>query len=600
MAMGRAWRSWGSYSVPIACGCDLALSQGVIEVLVVMGRWGSISFLFFDISMEEWLVNNVTSHAAVAVETGGLMPQKDDQIATWEGLGNEKSEFKCEIINDQEDVSTEEANRVLNNMQMKNGSSSQCSSETSESEDEMAVQRQIKVPKEGKLKAVEFDLERILEEQDTHDLYCPNCNSCITKRVILRKRKRMVEHGGPSKKVNEEKNDAGKLDVPAPSGEMTNPSDAPEPDVFRCLSCFSFFMPAEDGFNIFRIFEKGKKIHGQSSQQAPEEKTNWISSADKSQPDIKEQMGPAEQLDPALPISNSGPMIQITESIDASDSFNDVRITADAGGYKFFLFFQLKLKLLSIYAHAGDGAAIQITRESDETIQRSEATTATEVLAHSDVRIDVAVPSGGGSETSNDWDVLKSIVYGGLAESIASLAVVSSAAAADASTLSIVALGLANLIGGFLLIIHKLIELRTAGDEGAGRYWELLGRKANFRLHFVVVIISYLMAGLVPPVVYGFSFRRSDNKEHKLMAVAAASLGCIGLLATGKAHVGPQRAYTRTLFHYLSLGVSVSGVSYVAGVMTNKLLEKFGLFDRSMSLLNLQDVVSAGGQSSSY
>ncbi|RWW83836.1 hypothetical protein BHE74_00007632, partial [Ensete ventricosum] len=386
-------------------------------------------------------VNNVTSHAAVAVETGGLMPQKDDQIATWEGLGNEKSEFKCEIINDQEDVSTEEANRVLNNMQMKNGSSSQCSSETSESEDEMAVQRQIKVPKEGKLKAVEFDLERILEEQDTHDLYCPNCNSCITKRVILRKRKRMVEHGGPSKKVNEEKNDAGKLDVPAPSGEMTNPSDAPEPDVFRCLSCFSFFMPAE-------------------------------------------------------------------------------------------------------------------------------ATTATEVLAHSDVRIDVAVPSGGGSETSNDWDVLKSIVYGGLAESIASLAV--------------------------------LIELRTAGDEGAGRYWELLGRKANFRLHFVVVIISYLMAGLVPPVVYGFSFRRSDNKEHKLMAVAAASLGCIGLLATGKAHVGPQRAYTRTLFHYLSLGVSVSGVSYVAGVMTNKLLEKFGLFDRSMSLLNLQDVVSAGGQSSSY
>ncbi|RWW02343.1 hypothetical protein GW17_00034581, partial [Ensete ventricosum] len=394
-------------------------------------------------------VNNVTSHAAVAVETGGLMPQKDDQIATWEGLGNEKSEFKCEIINDQEDVSTEEANRVLNNMQMKNGSSSQCSSETSESEDEMAVQRQIKVPKEGKLKAVEFDLERILEEQDTHDLYCPNCNSCITKRVILRKRKRMVEHGGPSKKVNEEKNDAGKLDVPAPSGEMTNPSDAPEPDVFRCLSCFSFFMPAE-------------------------------------------------------------------------------------------------------------------------------ATTATEVLAHSDVRIDVAVPSGGGSETSNDWDVLKSIVYG----------------------VSIVALGLANLIGGFLLIIHKveltvvtqLIELRTAGDERAGRYWELLGRKANFRLHFVVVIISYLMAGLVPPVVYGFSFRRSDNKEHKLMAVAAASLGCIGLLATGKAHVGPQRAYTRTLFHYLSLGVSVSGVSYVAGVMTNKLLEKFGLFDRSMSLLNLQDV----------
>lgn len=56
------------------------------------------------------------------------------------------------------------------------------------------------------------------------------------------------------------------------------------------------------------------------------------------------------------------------------------------------------------------------------------------MLAHSDVLIDVPVQSARGSEISNDWDVLKSIVYGGLAESIASLGVVSSAAAADAST----------------------------------------------------------------------------------------------------------------------------------------------------------------------
>nr|XP_009414065.1 PREDICTED: membrane protein of ER body-like protein [Musa acuminata subsp. malaccensis] len=414
---------------------------------------------------------------------------------------------------------------------MENGSSSQCSSETSESQDEMAVQQQIKLPKESKQKAVEFDLERILEEQDTHDLYCPICDSCITKKVILRKRKRMVQHGGPSKKVNEEKYDAGKSDT-----GMTNPSDAPEPDVFRCLSCFSFFMPTEGGFNIFQIFEKGKKIHAQSSPQVPEK--------------------------PSQP---------------------------------------------------GDGA-IQITSENDQIIQRSEAT-ATEVLAHSDVRLDVAEQSARGPETSNDWDVLKSIVYGGLAESIASLGVVSSAAAADASTLSIVALGLANLFGGFLLIIHKLFELRTARDvatdheedERAGRYWELLGRKANFRLHFVVVIISYLLVGSVPPVVYGFSFRGSDNKEHKLIAVAAASLLCIALLATGKAHVGPQRAYTKTLFHYLSLGVSASGVSYVAGVMANKLLEKFGLFDGGMSPpsppgLLYQEDLSSGGRAwaSSY
>lgn len=38
--------------------------------------------------------------------------------------------------------------------------------------------------------AGESEVERILRLQGTHDLICPNCRSCITKRVILRKRKR--------------------------------------------------------------------------------------------------------------------------------------------------------------------------------------------------------------------------------------------------------------------------------------------------------------------------------------------------------------------------------------------------------------------------
>lgn len=100
--------------------------------------------------------------------------------------------------------------------------------------------------KKSLLKVIEFDLERILEEQDTHDLCCPNCNSCITKRVILQKRKwsvREIQHDVPSKKVHEEQYDAERLDTASVSGEMTNLADAPEPDVFRCLSCFSFFIP---------------------------------------------------------------------------------------------------------------------------------------------------------------------------------------------------------------------------------------------------------------------------------------------------------------------------------------------------------------------
>ncbi|KAI3821542.1 hypothetical protein L1987_09110 [Smallanthus sonchifolius] len=48
----------------------------------------------------------------------------------------------------------------------------------------------------------EYDVETVLKKQDTHDLFCPNCNSCITKRVILRKRKRRIPAPGEDAKRN--------------------------------------------------------------------------------------------------------------------------------------------------------------------------------------------------------------------------------------------------------------------------------------------------------------------------------------------------------------------------------------------------------------
>nr|XP_018683863.1 PREDICTED: uncharacterized protein LOC103989917 isoform X3 [Musa acuminata subsp. malaccensis] len=271
-------------------------------------------------------------------------------------------------------------------------------------------------------------------------------------------------------------------------------------------------------------------------------------------------------------ISTSDAMKQIKELIDDGVNDNDVRMKDD-----------------SVFVRAGVDAN-KITSQSDQIIQGSETST-TEVLAHSDVRINVAEQTARDTEISNDWDILKSIVYGGLNESITSLAVVSSAAGADVSTLKIVALGLAKLIGGFLLITHELFELRTAQDEATeqkdeqgGRYWELLGWRANFRRHFPVATISYILFGLVPPVVYGFSFRRSDEKEFKLMAVAASSLLCTALLALCKAHVKPQKGYVKTMVYYLVLGVSACGPSYLAGMMIDKLLEKLGLFDHGTTL----------------
>ncbi|XP_031478126.1 uncharacterized protein LOC116249122 isoform X2 [Nymphaea colorata] len=181
---------------------------------------------------------------------------------------------------------------------------------------------------------------------------------------------------------------------------------------------------------------------------------------------------------------------------------------------------------------------------------------------------------------TDGWDILKAIVYGGLTESITSLGVTSSAAGGDASTLSIVALGLANLIGGLFIIAHNILELKN----DTVRYTESIGQPQNFWRNTIIVIVSYMIFGLVAPVTYGFSFRETDNKDYKLIAVAIASLFCILILALGKARV-TDRSYIKKIMYYAALGVAVSGVSYVVGVYVKKLLDQLGWISGSQNML---------------
>ncbi|CAN6915037.1 unnamed protein product [Brassica oleracea var. botrytis] len=187
-------------------------------------------------------------------------------------------------------------------------------------------------------------------------------------------------------------------------------------------------------------------------------------------------------------------------------------------------------------------------------------------------------------------EILKSIVYGGLAEAITSLGVISSAAGSGASTLNILVLGLANLFGGLVLIIHNLHEIRkeevpiretTAESQTNGpkesRYKRLLGRRENFMLHATVAILSFIITGLLPPVVYYFSFSKAHNKDYKVASVFGASLICIALLALAKAHVkNPRSSYFKSVLYYAATAVSVSGITYVVGNVVNQLIEKYG------------------------
>ncbi|KAG8654952.1 hypothetical protein MANES_05G196600v8 [Manihot esculenta] len=556
----------------------------------------------------------------------------------------------------------------------------------------------------------EFDVERVLEKQNTHDLYCPNCSSCITRRVILHRRKPKIRHARRKPKNNKSETDfhpeldsvrsnSGNLQVhesvnnqssgsPAIAADANN-SD-PEPEIFRCLSCFSFFIPTGDGFKLFRHFGDSSITEDrrmQNLQKTPTTNKNWFSSIfstdkkkttvdqghaapDNDLVDAFQQFNSKSSSDTVLhqqrlhseasvtdiigesssrplqggvifplsttceplvpgqslieagknvnkampeeqPVQNDHvPLVQGTpqptlfgkrEPLD--DSFVVCHETPKDAIFSSSRGTQIldKLKIgvgETAYAAVGNkipGGDVIVTVET-----KSGAPAAPQMAQNVDGSLEATslLLSGShmyineerGAEVT--VDILKSIVYGGLIESITSLGVVSSAAGAGSATWNILALGLANLIGGLFIIGHNLIELKndTSGssnqtNEHKDRYQETLGRRENFLLHATVSILSFLIFGILPPVIYGFSFRKSDNRDLKLAAVGGASLLCIIVLAIGKAYTRRQpKHYISTLLYYVSIGIVASGASYIVGDLIAKLVEKVGLSESILAV----------------
>ena len=118
-----------------------------------------------------------------------------------------------------------------------------------------------------------------------------------------------------------------------------------------------------------------------------------------------------------------------------------------------------------------------------------------------------------------------------------------------------------------------------SSETNESRYKEQLGRKEHFFFHATLAVLSYLVFGLIPPVIYGFTFRESDDRDYKILAVAAASLLCIVILAIAKAYTRGEHkfvAYFKTILYYVTSAVLVSGIAYAVGNLVNKLLERLG------------------------
>ncbi|KAM0824770.1 hypothetical protein ACQ4PT_069969 [Festuca glaucescens] len=522
----------------------------------------------------------------------------------------------------------------------------------------------------------EYDLEKILDQQETHDLYCPNCKSCITRRVILRKRKRTVTLTTPNEQPKRPHTEEAPL-------AQSNGQEAP--DVFRCLSCFSFFIPTGCSFNIFRIFGRRDQqvdvLPPPASEDMPpsENCTSWLLSC--FQPGDSPNQAAAHPLQTPLlhdtatsgdttttATATSASYVHIhdtvvkpeqsteessssthqtttttttttTTSATATTSSTTTLAAASTSSHTLSaigIFHTDKMEVITgempppkpaggailgsnhlIGQEDVQGAATEalwngsfhtpaigtpgvkvdspnVTNIAPVIIPRCEIPTSPNPQAADPPHVAVSVsedvnPAAPRPQQRDDWDILKAIVYGGLVESITSLSVVLAAASSGAKTLDIFILGIANLIGGLPLIFHNIADLRDiqdvdGNDERVGHYWVNLGRRSKAQLHMIMALLSYIVFGLLPPVLYGLSFRESNDRENKMMAVAAASLACIALLALGKAHVKSRpRTYFKTLMYYLTIAVSCSGLSYVAGVLITRILVSYGVIDEGAS-----------------
>jgi VIT1/CCC1 family predicted Fe2+/Mn2+ transporter len=108
------------------------------------------------------------------------------------------------------------------------------------------------------------------------------------------------------------------------------------------------------------------------------------------------------------------------------------------------------------------------------------------------------------------------------------------------------------------------------------RYQELLGSRSNFVFHAVIAVLSFLIFGSVPLVIYGVLINKNYYDEVKLSIVAATSIACIILLTIGKVYTArPPKSYIKTVLYYVIMAVAASGISYIAGKLIKDLLDKF-------------------------
>ncbi|KAL0389871.1 UNVERIFIED_CONTAM: Membrane protein of ER body-like protein [Sesamum calycinum] len=499
----------------------------------------------------------------------------------------------------------------------------------------------IDIEEESDEEVIELEFERAVEKVHTHTAYCPNCSSQITKVILRRKiRGNRTRSAGDGDGHHHDKPDEllgclACFSIFIPSGNRLNPfrifggkgkQESPQtvqeqpasgaslsavesPQTVREQPASGTSLSAvaggsanaggsttvtQGGFDLFWMFKKrGEKDSTQESKGKEQIKHDVGSKNEEEY--LNDESGEM------LPVSSShAPLLhgRLSSTHETNDE-NNGNLDKSTGALPGF---SLRVPLLHGLSAtddkskddkngSGGDVAIDIKDEIGAHTQMPEeerpVETRTERGRETNVSSGRRTEAISGAGRSRSLEILKCIVYGGLLEMIASMSIVSSAAASDATTLNTIAIGLATVASGLLVFGQNLMDLKnnnSGGDsnQSTDKYQELLGRRGHFLFHATFAILSFILFGLVPPVIYGFAFRESDNKDYKILAVAAVSLTCVFVLAIAKAYVKHAEKFTdyvKTILYYITMAISVSGVAYAAGDLCQMLMDRLGWFN---------------------
>lgn len=119
-------------------------------------------------------------------------------------------------------------------------------------------------------------------------------------------------------------------------------------------------------------------------------------------------------------------------------------------------------------------------------------------------------------------------------------------------------------------------------DREAERYEDVFGDRKNYGLHFTVAILSFVLFGLVPPLVYGFTFCKPEDKILKIPTVTIVTVFCTGLLGVGKAYI--QKAtncveYVNIIGKCIVDAIGTSVLTTLGGDLIEKYFEQARWFE---------------------